>query len=184
MAPTCSNCGGTEFLWAGELKTGGRFGQGPLSLRGGGELPLGTRICRSCGHADLFLRDVKILNAPHHWRPGEFVPISSPAPAKAHTAGHPHAPESPSTPTEPTPIAPSPSLPPPAPEPPVVSEPEPATAAESRPPPEPAPAEAAPSAPASEPTTEAPAHKPASRRRSSRSRKSAEPATEAPTGTG
>jgi hypothetical protein len=75
MAPICSNCGGTDFLWASELRTGGRLASGPLSLRPAGELALGTRICRTCGHADLFLKDVKILHAPHAWRRNEFVPI-------------------------------------------------------------------------------------------------------------
>jgi hypothetical protein len=88
MAPTCSNCGGTEFVWAGNLKTGGRLSQGPLSLRNSGELPLGTRLCRRCGHADLFLRDVQILQNPHHWKPGEFVPIASPAPESHSTRHH------------------------------------------------------------------------------------------------
>jgi hypothetical protein len=81
VAPICSNCGGTDFLWASELKTGGRLGGGPLSLRAAGELTLGTRICRTCGHADLFLKDVKILHTPQAWRPHEFVPIVSHAAA-------------------------------------------------------------------------------------------------------
>ncbi|MCI4342270.1 MAG: hypothetical protein L3K11_07870, partial [Thermoplasmata archaeon] len=98
MAPVCTNCGATDFVWAGELKTGGRLSAGQLSLRQGGELPLGTRICRMCGHADLFLRDTRILQAPHEWKPGEFVPIrpnpSPPAPA---------APTPPSAPAPPSP---------------------------------------------------------------------------------
>ncbi|MCI4323416.1 MAG: hypothetical protein L3K03_05275 [Thermoplasmata archaeon] len=140
MAPVCTNCGSTDFVWAGELKTGGKISPGNLSLRGGGELPLGTRICRACGHADLFLRDVTILKAPHHWRPGEFVPIAAPAPSRAPTAPPPAAapprpsvvtaapsppastPYPPTTippPTAPTPPSPpSPSAPPTPPSPP------------------------------------------------------------------
>ncbi len=119
MAPICINCSGTEFVWAGELKTGGRLASGPLALRAGGELPLGTRICRSCGHADLFLRDVTVLQSPHHWRPGEFVPITAPPHAShgghhrsSEPAPHPHA-QAPNaaSPTPPTPAAPPPPPP-------------------------------------------------------------------------
>ncbi|MHB8351766.1 MAG: hypothetical protein ACYDFT_03615 [Thermoplasmata archaeon] len=112
MAPICINCSGTEFVWAGELKTGGRFASGPLALRAGGELPLGTRICRSCGHAELFLRDVTVLQSPHHWRPGEFIPISAPA-ASAHGHHRTHAPHEPAPPI--VPIHPTPTVPAPAP---------------------------------------------------------------------
>lgn len=73
MAPTCSNCGATDFVWAQEVKTGVP-GSG-LSLRARGEVPMGTRICTGCGHADLFLRDLDLIHKPHLWRPGEFVPI-------------------------------------------------------------------------------------------------------------
>ena len=44
VAPVCSNCGASDFVWANELKTGG-IGGGSLSLRSRGELALGTRIC-------------------------------------------------------------------------------------------------------------------------------------------
>ncbi|MFZ0891737.1 MAG: hypothetical protein WAN77_04970, partial [Thermoplasmata archaeon] len=101
MAPVCSNCGASDFVWANELKTGS-LGSGTLSLRPRGELAMGTRICRSCGHADLFLKDPSVLKAPHTWRPGEFVPIHprpSPAPTHSHSA----------------PVAPAPPLPAPSP---------------------------------------------------------------------
>jgi hypothetical protein len=92
LAPTCSNCGTNDFVWANELKTGtGLAGTGTLSLRTRGEIPLGTRICRTCGHADLFLRDLSILRNPASWRQGEFVPIQSKATAKP--ASPPPAPE-------------------------------------------------------------------------------------------
>ncbi len=74
VAPVCSNCGASDFVWVSNLKTG-TIGRGGLSLRAGGELSLGTRVCRGCGHADLFLKDPTILRQPHTWRPGEFVPI-------------------------------------------------------------------------------------------------------------
>lgn len=121
MAPTCTNCGGTEFVWADELKTGGTLARGPLSIRVGGELPLGTRICRACGHADLFLRNVQILQTPHHWKPGEFTPISGGGRA-AHKSHEPttHA-SSHSAAASPAPAAPMPPMPapPPVPEPPI-----------------------------------------------------------------
>lgn len=116
MAPTCTNCNGTDFVWANELKTGS-VGGGTLSLRTRGEVPLGTRICRACGHAELFLRDVSILHQPHMWRPGEFIPIASkPKPA----APAPHVTHAP--PAEPVPVSPPPPPPPPAP---MISEPDP-----------------------------------------------------------
>lgn len=119
MAPVCSNCNGTDFVWANELKTG--MTGASLSLRSRGEVPLGTRICRTCGHADLFLRDISLLHQPHNWKPGEFVPISPKPPA-------PRPPSAPSpagpSPT-PEPLAPAPPPPPlePAPEPPMAPEP-------------------------------------------------------------
>jgi hypothetical protein len=91
--PVCSNCGGSDFVWAENLRTG-TIGRGTLSLRSGGQLPLGTRICRGCGHADLFVKDPTILRQPHTWRPGEFVAIP------------------PRTPVEARPPAPAPSPPP------------------------------------------------------------------------
>ncbi|MCI4348488.1 MAG: hypothetical protein L3J97_07730, partial [Thermoplasmata archaeon] len=88
MAPTCSNCGASDFVWANELKTG-LTGGGTLSLRPRGEIPVGTRICRACGHADLFLRELGILHQPNLWRPGEFIPIApKPAPPAAHHTAH------------------------------------------------------------------------------------------------
>jgi hypothetical protein len=134
VAPICSNCGATDFVWANDLKTG-TLGGGGLSLRSRGELALGTRICRACGHADLFLKDPAILRMPHTWRPGEFVPIT-PAPtppATHHPSGPAHSPSTstpststhagvpPATPTPPPPPshAPAPtepSTPPPPPE--------------------------------------------------------------------
>ncbi|HYK93390.1 MAG TPA: hypothetical protein VEY07_05035 [Thermoplasmata archaeon] len=126
MAPTCTNCGGTDFVWANELKTGGGMsGGGTLSLRPRGEIPLGTRICRACGHAELFLRDLTLLHQPHTWRAGEFIPIvpkSKPATPEHH--GHSAPPPPPPPPPEPTPVEampvespPSPPAAPPAPEP-------------------------------------------------------------------
>jgi hypothetical protein len=179
MAPVCTNCGGNEFVWAGELKTGGRFGQGPLSLRSGGELPLGTRICRGCGHADLFLRDVTILQAPHHWRPGEFVPIS--APASGHHSRHSEPAPSTVVPARaPSPPAPAPEValapaPPPPPEPPALTppllpppEPELPSILEEPLPPEPAPAPAAaPAREEPEPKRSAPRRRPARSKKSS-----------------
>ncbi len=102
----CSNCGGSEFLWADAVRTG-FVGRGKLALRSRGELQLGTRICRSCGHADLFLRDPQILKEPHRWKDGEFRPHHSP------TIAPPPAP-SPASPPNPTPSlepAPAPPVP-------------------------------------------------------------------------
>jgi hypothetical protein len=126
VAPVCSNCGASDFVWANELKTGS-MGGGALSLRSRGELPMGTRICRSCGHADLFLRDPSILRMPHTWKPGEFVPIapreaastpSTPSPASPPAPAVHHAqpavpPSLPPAVPAPTPVTPSPPSPPP-----------------------------------------------------------------------
>ena len=103
LAPTCSNCGASDFVWANDLKTGG-IGGGSLSLRSRGELSLGTRICRSCGHADLFLKDPSILRQPHTWKPGEFTPITSkpangPAPHSGPASTAPSATPPPPPPT-------------------------------------------------------------------------------------
>jgi hypothetical protein len=104
VAPTCTNCGANDFLWANELKTG-MTGGGSLSLRSRGEVPLGARICRQCGHAELFLRDLTILHHPHTWRPGEFIPIPS-RPASAASAQHARASSNPPAPVPtPTPVA-------------------------------------------------------------------------------
>ncbi len=170
MAPLCSNCGGTEFVWAGELKTGGRFGQGPLALRSGGELPLGTRICRSCGHADLFLRDTAILSNPHHWRPNEFVPISSPArdPSKS-------TPPAPVAPTDAPARAPAPSDPEPVERPIFVDALSATPPAEPAPPstPSPAPSGSPPASGSGEaPAESAVAAKKPARRRTTRAKKS------------
>jgi hypothetical protein len=122
VTPTCTNCGSNDFVWANEVKTGGSGlmqGSGVLSLRPRGEIPLGTRICRSCGHAELFLRDLKILNSPAHWRPGEFVPITVPSPHKPHHGGHPEpaASSAPLLHPAPTPMVATPvTAPPPPPE--------------------------------------------------------------------
>ncbi|MCI4362384.1 MAG: hypothetical protein L3J77_04235 [Thermoplasmata archaeon] len=117
VAPTCSNCGASDFVWANELKTGS-VGGGTLSLRSRGEIPLGTRICRVCGHADLFLRDLAILHQPHTWRPGEFVPITpKPVAPKPTAPTHPHAhaaPPPPPPPPAPAPPAPNPLEAPPS----------------------------------------------------------------------
>ena len=129
MAPTCSNCGASDFVWANDLKTG-TMGRGELSLRRGGELSLGTRICRQCGHADLFVKDPSVLRQPHTWRPGEFVPLP-PATSPAKT---------PSAPSAPHPAAPTPGLtpPPPVPSPvPPPSDPAPVAPAPAPPPPPP-----------------------------------------------
>ena len=131
MAPVCSNCSGTDVVWSNELKTG-MTGGGTLSLRARGEIPLGTRICRTCGHADLFLRDISILHQPHNWRAGEFIPIVSKPVAKpaGHHAGTGHvAPTVPATPAPiatpaPPPAAPS-AAPPPPPPPPMAPAPDP-----------------------------------------------------------
>lgn len=111
MAPVCTNCNGTDFVWANDLKTGS-MGAG-LSLRSRGEVPLGARICRTCGHAELFLRDLSILHQPHHWRPGEFVPIVTKPVAKP--PEHHHDPPPPAPPAlAPAPaVAPAPMPPPP-----------------------------------------------------------------------
>ena len=109
MPPVCSNCGASDFVWANDLKTGGSLSAGTLSLRPKGELSLGTRICKSCGHADLFLKDPSILRTPHTWRPGEFVPI--PASGSGHHAHHgaPSAPAATPAPSPPTPVEPAPT---------------------------------------------------------------------------
>ena len=108
--PVCSNCGGNDFVWAENLKTG-TIGRGTLSLRSGGELAMGTRVCRGCGHADLFVKDPTVLRQPHTWRPGEFVampPRSGSSPASAGPA--PAAPM-PSAPAPPVSVHPTPSPP-------------------------------------------------------------------------
>ncbi len=73
--PVCSNCGSEEFVWTESLRTGS-IGRGSLSLRSGGELPLGARICRGCGRADLFLKDLTVVRDPQKWAKGEFVPLA------------------------------------------------------------------------------------------------------------
>ena len=98
--PVCSNCGGSDFVWAENLRTG-TIGRGTLSLRSGGELAFGTRVCRGCGHADLFVKDPTILRQPHTWKPGEFVPI----PARAPT-GDPRLAPAAAPPPRPVPMAP------------------------------------------------------------------------------
>jgi hypothetical protein len=118
VPPVCSNCGANDFVWANDLKTGS-LGGGTLSLRSRGELAIGTRICKSCGHADLFLRDPSILRMPHTWKPGEFVPIP-PTPVtsgpRGHSATEPHpsgaSTAPPSPPAAPLSPPPSPSAPP------------------------------------------------------------------------
>lgn len=141
LAPVCSNCGASDFVWANDLKTGG-LGGGSLSLRSRGELSLGTRICRSCGHADLFLKDPAILRMPHTWRPGEFTPITPrPAAAPPH-----HAAAAPTTSPTAAPMPPTGHHlpPPPPPAAPVPPPPAPETtspAPEPTPPPAPPPAE-------------------------------------------
>jgi hypothetical protein len=141
VAPVCSNCGASDFVWANDLKTGSR-GSGGLSLRAKGELDMGTRICRGCGHADLFLKDPSVLRLPHTWRPGEFTPIPSRPPAVAPTPAAPRPAPVPA-PT-PTPVAPpAPPTPPPAsPAAPPLSDPTPPA---EPPAPESAPASSAPS---------------------------------------
>ena len=179
VPPSCTNCGGSDFVWVNDLKTGS-IGGGSLSIRSRGELSLGTRICRGCGHADLFLKDPSILRMPHTWRPGEFVPIV-PRPA----APPPPAPITPAappallaTPTTPAPPPAAPEAPPPfSAAPPVVAE-EPTAVAP--PPTEPAlstDARAAPEYPATSPADETPRKK-SPRRRASKA-KGADPTDEA-----
>ncbi|HZY92354.1 MAG TPA: hypothetical protein VFG07_06245 [Thermoplasmata archaeon] len=165
MAPTCTNCGGTDFVWANELKTGGMAGGGTLSLRPRGDIPLGTRICRTCGHAELFLRDLTLLHQPHTWRPGEFIPIvPKPKPAAStHHAHTPAAPEAPAAPAPPPPEPPAPGLPPEAPPPPPAP-PEPEPTPLATPASEPAPV----AAPAEEESSPKP--KGSARRRTTRSK--------------
>ena len=140
--PVCSNCGGSDFVWADTLKTG-TIGRGALSLRAGGELSLGTRVCRGCGHADLFVKDPTILRQPHTWRPGEFVPI----PPRPGTAPRPTSPPAPA----PVPASPPPPLTSPVPRAAPVVAPAPPTVAPMAPPPPPPrpPVAAPPMAPAS-----------------------------------
>jgi len=158
VAPVCSNCGGMDFVWANDLKTGS-LGGGSLSLRSRGELSLGTRICRACGHADLFLKDPSILRMPHTWRPGEFTPIVPRAPP-----AHQPAPPTPAPPPAPInlpePVSPTPAAPSPAPP----AEPAPVPAAEETP--APAPTMAQTEAP---PAAEVPVKK-TTRRRSTKSK--------------
>ena len=72
--PVCVNCGGGDFVWADSLHTGG-LGRRTLSLRARGDLPLGTRVCRGCGHADLFLKDVSVLKELSPGTTGDFQPL-------------------------------------------------------------------------------------------------------------
>jgi hypothetical protein len=167
VAPVCSNCNGTDFVWANELKTG-MTGGGTLSLRSRGEIPLGTRICRTCGHADLFLRDISILHQPHVWRPGEFIPIVPKPVPKPATHASSHAPPAPAAPAPPAPPPPAP------PEPAPVPVPEPAAMPPPDPVPEP-PMMAEPESPPSSdaaPTDEAPAKPRSPRRRTPKSKPS------------
>ncbi|HTZ61245.1 MAG TPA: hypothetical protein VMC82_01175 [Thermoplasmata archaeon] len=150
MPPVCSNCGASDFVWANELKTGS-IGGGTLSLRSRGELAMGTRICKACGHADLFLKDPSILRQPHTWRPGEFVPIPS---SSAHSGHHSTPASAPAAPPVPMP-APSNPAPPMTPSPPIVAPPPP-------PPPPPDPAGAP---PADDPGTSEAAARKSTRRR-------------------
>jgi len=167
VAPVCSNCGASDFVWANDLKTGG-LGGGSLSLRSRGELSLGTRVCRSCGHADLFLKDPSVLRMPHTWRPGEFTPIPShPAPAHALSppvapspAANPTSPSGPSHPAAPSPhspahATPTPPAPPSSPSPPIAPAAPPSPPAPVAPPPAPM-APPAPSGAPSGPPTAAP----------------------------
>ncbi|HTP55210.1 MAG TPA: hypothetical protein VML53_00900 [Thermoplasmata archaeon] len=175
LAPLCSNCGGSDFVWVNELRTG-TIGGGSLSIRSRGELSLGTRICRNCGHADLFLKDPTILKMPHTWRPGEFVPIVSrpaagapgaPGSSAAHPPVHAVAPPNPPPPPPPPPMAPS--APPAAPTSPTSSPPLPPEATPPPSPPASEPESAPPRATETAPTDAAPVSKPA-RRRSSKSK--------------
>ncbi|HEV2449863.1 MAG TPA: hypothetical protein VGU43_05605 [Thermoplasmata archaeon] len=174
MAPVCTNCGSTDFVWAGELKTGGRLSAGQLSLRHGGELPLGTRICRTCGHADLFLRDTRILQAPHEWKPGEFVPIRTQPTPGANPPSRPVAPAPPAPMPlpDPAPALAPPPPPPAAPMPAMSSEPDPAPTAPSME--EPTAEAASEPAPMAESPAEPAKPKAASRRRSSKAKKSSD----------
>ncbi len=139
----CSNCGANDFVWAENLKTG-TIGRGILSLRSGGDLSLGTRVCRGCGHADLFVKDPTVLRQPHTWRPGEFVPIpqraamGARAPAPSAEAG-PASPAAAPTVSSPTlaPSPPAPAVPVPAPAPAAAPAPVPAEAPSSPAPGEP-----------------------------------------------
>jgi hypothetical protein len=178
VAPVCSNCNGTDFVWANELKTG-MTGGGSLSIRARGDLPLGTRICRSCGHADLFLRDISILHQPHLWRPGEFIPIVAKSSAKpaTHHAAEPNPVAAPAPiaapPPPPEPISHTPAPPPPPPPPPPEPAPSPPPEPTPEPAPEPMPEGPSPSAPEPEmaPVDEPPVEKPkTARKRSSKAK--------------
>jgi hypothetical protein len=130
VAPTCTNCSGNDFVWANELKTAaGMGGGGGLSLRPRGEVPLGARICRTCGHAELFLRDLALLHQPQSWKPGEFIPIPH-KPRTAAPAHHGHTTPEPAGVTPPLEPAPTPATAPipeaPSPPAPAPMEPEPA----------------------------------------------------------
>ena len=165
MAPTCTNCGGNDFVWANELRTG-KSGEGGIALRPRSESPIGARVCRTCGHADLFLRDLSLVHQTHLWRPGEFVPIPRPQ-----NPTHPHHHSAPAPPPPPPPVA----EPAPAPEP--AAPPAPAPVAS----PEPEPGPAAPEPPAEPeapmPTPEPVAAKPkTARRRGSRAKASSDDA--------
>jgi len=172
VAPVCVNCGASDFVWVNDIKTGS-IGGGTLSLRSRGELALGTRICRSCGHADLFLKDPAILRMPHTWRPGEFIPIPArpPSPPASHPAPTP-------TPAPPASAAPSsPVATPPAQ--PVAAPPAPAPLPGALPastpaPPPPSPVGAGP------PVVEASSESSAARRRPSRRRTSKARSDESP----
>lgn len=103
---TCTNCGASDFVWSDGLRAG-LTGAGGLTLRGRKEAGLGVRICRSCGHADLFLRDTTLMRSPHLWREGEFVPITIPARPKARPSPSP----SPAVPARAVSASPTPSGP-------------------------------------------------------------------------
>ncbi len=170
--PVCSNCGAEEFVWVDSLRTG-TIGIGTLSIRSGGALSLGTRICRACGHADLFLKDPAILRQPHTWREGEFVPIPSRSSPPARGSAPPSPPPSPPTPAfapvaSAAPSAPAPPPAPPEPGPALTSPP-----AAAAPPPSEAPAEE----PLEERATASPARRPTRRRSSSKAKSDTPPLT-------
>ena len=154
----CSNCGGSDFVWAGRVRSG-LTGAGRLALRGRGEAEFGTRICRTCGHADLFVRDLALVRSPHRWKPGEFGPVPDEIAPRRPMATPPATAPIPSTPVAPVETPPAaPAVRPIPPAPPIPStEPRPA------PPPTPMAVAAAPTrearsdGPVPEPTPVAPA---------------------------
>jgi hypothetical protein len=96
--PACPHCGGNDFVWTNAVRAG-RFGRASVLLRSGRAVPLETRICRGCGHADLFVAEPGAVAPGDLWdeKPSTEV-VSAPTPKEERLA--------PAAPAVPEPLAP------------------------------------------------------------------------------